>query len=243
MKRCERWLALGMLSVLSATVAPAAPTGWTYIQYPFAYCMDQGTWYYLSEDYPVLTYCYQAMQWQWLGTPRASGTSPGTGAVPKTWQTTSYSPHDDAWYHKGLAWPNPRFTVGTGNASKCVTDNLTGLMWVKNPDAVKRDWYAAIDYCEALDGSGGRGGYTDWRLPNVKELTSLVDYENCNPALPDPHPFEGIVNWCYWTSTSLAGHPNQAFWVYIKYGAVGTVDDKTVDYEWSYVWAVRGGQD
>jgi hypothetical protein len=36
----------------------------------------------------------------------------------------------------GMAWSNPRFTVdGTGN---CITDNLTGLMWVRNPDATTR---------------------------------------------------------------------------------------------------------
>ncbi len=161
--------------------------------------------------------------------------------LPKTWQLFTTYTGDDGYYHKGVGWTSARFTVGTGASSNCVTDRMTGLMWVKNPDAVKRDWFQAVDYCENLDGSSGRGGYTDWRLPNVRELHSLVDFENYSPALPDPHPFVGIIDFCYWTSTSVATDTHRAWWVEFRRGSSSYVDDKSVDYERSYTWPCRGG--
>ena len=55
--------------------------------------------------------------------------------VQKTGQTTSYATDNDGTLKKGVAWPNPRFTIGTGtvfNTTNCVTDNLTRLMWARN---------------------------------------------------------------------------------------------------------------
>ena len=49
--------------------------------------------------------------------------------VPKTGQTTSYATGDDGELEKGVAWPNPRFT---DNNNGTVTDNLTGLIWLKH---------------------------------------------------------------------------------------------------------------
>ena len=49
--------------------------------------------------------------------------------VHKTGQTTSYATGDDGDLEKGVAWPNPRFT---DNSDGTVTDNLTGLIWLKN---------------------------------------------------------------------------------------------------------------
>ena len=112
--------------------------------------------------------------------------------VPATGQTNSYATGDDGDLRPGVAWPSPRFTVGTGTSTNCVTDNLTGLMWVKNPDATTRNWSTALTYCNGLDGSAGRGGYTDWRLPNAKELYSLIDLGRFTPTLPSGHPFTGV---------------------------------------------------
>jgi hypothetical protein len=68
-----------------------------------------------------------------------------------------------------VAWPSPRFTAQTVT----VTDNLTGLMWTKNANlAGTKNWSDALTYCNSLD----HGGYTDWRLPNIRELHSLIDY-------------------------------------------------------------------
>ncbi len=53
-------------------------------------------------------------------------------------------------------------------------------------------------------------GYGDWRLPNSKELFSLVDRSQSDPALPAEHPFTNIqpdVGDLYWSSTSYAYDP------------------------------------
>ena len=122
--------------------------------------------------------------------------------VPKTGCLTSRETGDDGHYQKGVAWPVPRFTAGTGASSNCVADNLTGLIWLRNPSATLRNCSDSIAYCEGLTGSGGRGGYVDWRLPNVREMQSLFDYDNRAPALPTGHPFIGVpATNDYWTGT------------------------------------------
>ena len=98
--------------------------------------------------------------------------------VAKTGQTTLSATGDDGDLEKGVAWPSPRFT---DNGNGTVTDNLTGLIWLKNAnaDGVKT-WANALSYCNSL--ASGLAGLSDgsvagdWRLPNVKELHSLIDY-------------------------------------------------------------------
>ncbi len=104
-----------------------------------------------------------------------------------------------------MAWPNPRFT---DNANGTVTDNLTGLIWLKDANCLRgiRGWFAALSdannlangVCGLSDGS--RAG--DWRLPNRNELTSLLDLNKRNPALPSGHPFTDFQAAKYWTSTA-----------------------------------------
>ena len=60
----------------------------------------------------------------------------------------------------------------TNNGNGTVSDSATGLMWQQADDGTKREFDAAITYCEALS----LGGQTDWRLPNIKELQSILDY-------------------------------------------------------------------
>ncbi|WP_413698864.1 DUF1566 domain-containing protein [Psychromonas sp. KJ10-10] len=67
----------------------------------------------------------------------------------------------------------------TDNGDKTVTDNNTGMMWQKTPDYEHYSYDDAIGYCEVLT----TAGYTDWRLPTIKELYSLSDFrgEIVNP--------------------------------------------------------------
>lgn len=58
------------------------------------------------------------------------------------------------------------------NGDGTITDLATGLMWQAKDDGTTRDWEEALSYAENLNLSG----YDDWRLPNVKELQSIVDY-------------------------------------------------------------------
>jgi hypothetical protein len=126
--------------------------------------------------------------------------APG-GLVPvtKTGQTTSYAAGDDGDLEKGVAWPDPRFT---DHGDGTVTDNLTGLIWLKNANCFgRRTWNQALSECNNL--ANGSCGLTDgssagdWRLPNVRELQSLVDYSRYDPALPAGHPFSNVQSTYY----------------------------------------------
>jgi len=100
----------------------------------------------------------------------------------------------------GVAWPNPRFTVdGTGN---CITDDLTGLMWIRNPDATTRTWQQALDFANSLELCGS----PDWRMPNINELESLVNIEAANQAIfLNGQGFGGVQAGSYWSSSIYAG--------------------------------------
>jgi len=78
------------------------------------------------------------------------------------------------------------------NNDGTVSDLNTGLMWQKTPDFERHNYYDAFDYVENLE----TGGYTDWRLPTIKELYSLLnsngslsdgDTENSQPYLYDEY--------------------------------------------------------
>ena len=158
-------------------------------------------------------------------------------AVPRTGQTNSYVAKDDGAYQRGVVLPTPRFTVGaSGPATNCVTDNLTGLVWARNANIAGggKNWATAITYCEGLD----YGGQTDWRLPNAKELFSLIDLGRSSPALPAGHPFLGSPAGYYWSSSTYAGATASAWYVHLFAGSVLN-GAKTTSY---YVWPVRGGQ-
>jgi hypothetical protein len=103
------------------------------------------------------------------------------------------------------------------------------------------DWSTALSYCNSLaDGAAGLtdgSSAGDWRLPNIKELHSLVDFGNASPALPTGHPFIGVQSDHYWSSTTFPLSFDHAWYVTVHYGYV-QLDDKTVT---NYVWPVRGG--
>ena len=71
----------------------------------------------------------------------------------------------------GLPWPNPRFT---NNGNGTITDNLTGLIWDQDAGmTVFNGWQAALEAVKNLN-SAQYKGFSDWRLPNVNELASLL---------------------------------------------------------------------
>src|SRR5574341_2019287 len=157
--------------------------------------------------------------------------------IPKSGQTTSYGTGsiDDGALQKGVAWPSPRFTVGAGAEVDCVTDNLTGLMWVKAPGSTLRTWQAALDYAAGL----ALCGYTDWRLPNRKELRSLADYGQANVATwLNTQGFTNVQAFVYWSSSTYAAGTASAWNVYMLVASMGAdVKDSN-----GYVWPVRSGQ-
>ncbi|MBT3260473.1 MAG: DUF1566 domain-containing protein, partial [Deltaproteobacteria bacterium] len=58
------------------------------------------------------------------------------------------------------------------NGDGTITDNATGLMWQQDDSGTGLNWGDSLAYCENLSSAG----YDDWRLPNAKELQSIVDY-------------------------------------------------------------------
>ena len=100
------------------------------------------------------------------------------------------------------------------NGDQTVTDQGTGLMW-ENDSSVNTQtmtWEEALAYCENLT----LGGYSDWRLPNIQELRSIVDYTRHDPAI-DPL-FLSQSDW-YWSSTSQPPFPS---WAWVTYFARGS---------------------
>lgn len=94
---------------------------------------------------------------------------PGLVSLAKTGRTLSFHAGDDGDLQTGAAWPSPRFIY---NANGTITDALTGLMWEASPSHDPRSLEAALAYAAGLR----VGGFADWRVPNRKELRSLVTY-------------------------------------------------------------------
>ena len=160
--------------------------------------------------------------------------------VPKTGQITPFLTGDDGSLQKGVAWPTPRFT---DNNNGTVTDNLTKLIWTKNANAFgQRTWVQALSDANNLQ--AGYGGLTDgskpgdWRLPNLRELQSLIDYGRSFVALPAGHPFVGVVSDHYWSSTTCIPYTDRVWYVSF-FG--GDLDTNAKSGSFLYVWCVRGG--
>jgi hypothetical protein len=178
--------------------------------------------------------------------------------VPKSGQTNSFTPGDDGDFEKGVAWPNPRFI---DNGDGTVTDNLTGLIWLKDASCpILGNWTTVVAWANKLhDGCSDCGGTDndcglgdgsaagDWRLPQMQELYSLIHFGFYDPAVPNTagtgqwtegNPFIDVESSHYWSSTTSAGFSDYIWIVNLKTGVVGT-SAKTGPRN---VWAVRGGQ-
>lgn len=170
-------------------------------------------------------------------------TTSGAAQIWKTGQTTSYKSGDDGDLETGVSWPSPRFS-NHGNGT--VTDNLTGLMWTKDANtpgpsacspATYRTWQEAVDHVACLNAHAYLG-YTDWRLPNRKELLSLIDWSQYDPALPSGHPFDNVQDQGYWSSTAYANYTDNVWDVIIPHGR-SFARARTVSTD--CVWPVRAG--
>jgi len=134
--------------------------------------------------------------------------------LPKTGQTTSYRNGDDGYYEKGWDEAERFKDVGDGT----VIDNATGLMWPKDwagdggNGGNALNWNSAIDWAEALDFAG----HTDWRLPNINELSSLIALEATPPLVYDF--FENVITGEYFTSSTDKRWANSAYIFTIDYG-------------------------
>ncbi len=116
------------------------------------------------------------------------------------------------------------------NGDGTVTDAATGLMWQQDDGGLTLDWVEALSYCE----SATTAGYDDWRLPNAKELQSIVDYsrspDTTGTAAIDPvFDVSDIQGW-YWSSTTLLESPDGSQAVYVTFGeATGIYSGEAID--------------
>jgi hypothetical protein len=128
----------------------------------------------------------------------AVGFSAGVVYAANEWNNKSYSNHVRA-----VRGGNAIIGGLEDNGDNTVTDTATGLMWQKlsvtDDDGNVRamTWEEALNYCETLE----LAGYDDWRLPNINELQSIVDYEKSWRAI-DTSIFELTPKSIYWSSTT-----------------------------------------
>ena len=113
-----------------------------------------------------------------------------------------------------------------------VTDITTGLMWQQR-EAKAMTWEKALAYCESLDVAG----YSDWRLPNIRELLSLVDDSLRDPSI-DTDYFPGCRPSIYWSSTTHSLYVGFAWHIGFDDGRVRGGGHKGRRY---YLRAVRAG--
>jgi hypothetical protein len=217
--------------------------------------LDDGTtytWHKDMSDHPAL--------------PVRTASAAAPAPVWQTGQKTCYNTDGDVFdclgtgqdgeLQAGTAWPLPRFQ---DNGDGTVTDNLTGLTWLKDVNCLgtnypldvpsgKGEWQEALAAVAKINNgtfSACAAGQSDWRLPNRKEFQSLLDYSQSSPALPAGHPFQNVTAVSplhFWTSTSsglVVDAPNFARGWYVSLYD-GMIDNSLKNYA-VRIWPVRGG--
>jgi hypothetical protein len=191
---------------------------------------------------------------------------PGGQRFPASGQTTSYGPSSDGNVRAGAALSY------TDNGDGTITDNNTGLMWEKKDDSGgihdqdnRYTWGMSeapytmngtmvTEFLTTLNRAPCFAGHCDWRIPNVKELQSIVDYEipylgpTVHTAFHNAAGCTGCTDvtvascsctqsFYYWSSTTGAYNTGDAWIVYFNDGYVGNYNKSY----YNYVRAVRGG--
>jgi len=256
---------LANVNELESLVVKAAESGFTWLLAQ-GFIVSQGSFWSSTTDarhsfrawsvdvyggvneYPKTT---TAAAWAVRGPVAAGGVT-----LAHTGQTTCYDAAggalpscagtgQDGEFMAGAPWPSPRFRTddcGTpaDTTDDIIADNLTGLMWPRQANRFDlRAW------TDAVADAGGLSlcGYGDWRLPNQRELRSLVNYEPT--AVNNWLALQGFENIqaasvlpCYWTSTSASiDSANRAACGFLFEG-VFAAEAKTATH---YVWPVRRG--
>jgi Protein of unknown function (DUF1566) len=145
-----------------------------------------------------------------------SGCGTARVLLPGSGQTVSYAPRDDG----EIRAQGTLSYIDNGNGT--VTDNVSGLTWEKKTNTNVNEvytWADALAYVAALNAmNGGQGfaGYNDWRMPNVRELQSILDYGRLQPMIdPTFGPTVGILNFVnFWSSTTAVTvyYPGTSAW-------------------------------
>lgn len=177
-----------------------------------------------------------------------------TSYFPQTtfdYWTGSQLSDDNAWLIEFQYWGNDSWGGKTGSgAVRCVRDDTvtntpasftdngdgtvidhhTSLVWQQATDNVQRDWQEACDYCETLSLATAQ----DWRLPNIRELLSILDATQYKPAIDSVY-FPNTNTDLYISSSTMAGAPQHVWGIDFEDG-FASGRDKSLDY---YVRCVR----
>ena len=183
----------------------------------------------------------------------------------KTSPISPASANSDGNLQEGVAWPSPRFirdTSGCADGDFVIIDHLTGLVWLGDADDYNsgntQSWNVAMntDSSDTNPNLGGGTnqfsycGHTDWRMPNVLELNSLVNLACGNGAsgdcsltpaawLNDAQGFSNLPNGLYWSSSKYAPDTGLAWFVNMSDGVVSSFSHRS-DFQ---VLPVRGPVD
>ena len=143
--------------------------------------------------------------------------------------------------------PASRFT---DNLNGTLTDTATGLQWKRCSEGQTWDaagetctgtastysWQQALQQAATLNAAGGFAGHGDWRLPNSKELQSIVEEACLDPAI-DLAAFPGTPSYLFWSASPDAFDSN-AWYVSFYYGNVNNYNQGA----YNHARLVRGGQ-
>lgn len=176
-------------------------------------------------------------------------------SLPRTGQTTCWDASgspiacagtgQDGDKQVGVALPSSRFN---DNGNGTITDKLTGLVWLKNANCFGyKPWTKALDKANTLSNGacslsdGSKAG--DWRLPNRKELQSLLNRQQGNSiAYLGSYGFSAIqqptADVLYWTSTTSAEDDSMAWSINFGDSSI----NRSVKSYAGYIWPVRDSQ-
>jgi hypothetical protein len=147
--------------------------------------------------------------------------------------------------------PTSRFT---SNANGTVLDKYTGLIWKTcsegqqwlastracNKVAETYNWQQALNNVQMLNSKGGFAKYKDWRVPNIKELSTLVETQCYYPAI-NLRVFPGVDAGAVVMSSSSVVSAGSAVW-FVDFSGYGEVGNSPKDLSSKQVRLVRGGQ-
>lgn len=161
---------------------------------------------------------------------------PDTGQIEcygDGYQFTSWPSPGQPFYGQDAQYEGPQ-PAYQDNGDGTVTDLNTGLMWQQGDTHLSPHphFYKARRYCESLT----LAGHSDWRIPDRRELLSIVDYGRFNPAI------NPVFSFCYssdyWSGdTDASGGGGEAWCVDFNYGDVDHWDKG----DYRHVRCVRGG--
>lgn len=115
---------------------------------------------------------------------------------------------------KSEVMPKVTLPVIRDNKTQTVYDPTTKLMWQDNSEVKNnaKNWQDAMSYCDNLT----LGGYSDWRLPDIKELLSITDVTRYDPVIKSG--FKNVRTDGYWSGSIYAKDSDDAWYVHFDRG-------------------------